>query len=64
MEGNITRARKVMARFLVDETDQPVEFLSAMKTLGALTMPQIKEAVAAFSAAMKDSAVNPTSAGK
>ena len=64
MEGNIGRARKVLARFLVDEAEQPVEFSAAMQALGALTLPQIKEAVAAFSAAMKDSAVNPTNAGK
>ena len=64
MEGNIARARKLMARFLVDEKEQAIEFSEAMKILGALTLPKIKEAVSAFADAMKDSAVNPTSAGK
>jgi len=64
LDGNIARARRVMARFLVDEKEQPVEFDEAMKTLGNLKMSEIKDAVSIFAEAMKNSAVNPTSASK
>ena len=64
MEGNIVRARGLIARFMVDENDQPLDYEQARKILGGLKLPEIKGAVEQFAAAMKDSAVNPTNASK
>jgi hypothetical protein len=49
---------------ITQEKEQPVEFDEAMKTLGNLKMSEIKDAVSIFAEAMKNSAVNPTSASK
>lgn len=62
-QGKISQARKVMARFLVDEDDQPVEIEQAMFALGKLKMSEIKQAVKQFADAMSTEAVNPTKKG-
>ena len=51
------RLRPVLARFVVDDNNLPVSHADAMKALGKVSMPQIKDVVAQFMANLKDSTV-------
>lgn len=62
--GKLKPVRRILARFMVDEAGAPVAELDAMKALGALTLPQVREAVEAFTASLRGtqaSAVPPVS---
>lgn len=64
MTGDLVHSRAVIARFMVDENDAPIEYAEAFARLGKLKINEIKSAVEAFSTALKDTAVSPTSASK
>lgn len=49
--------RPILARFLTNGNDKPMPHAKAMKVLGELPIPKIKEAIEAFVAALKDNAV-------
>lgn len=60
--GDMSKMRKIMARFLVDDNGNPVP--DAYDALGKLKLHEIKQAAEAFAAAMQEAAVNPTTAAK
>lgn len=57
------RLRPVMARFMVDENNQPVPFEQAMKQLGRVSLPQFAEFMKTFASDMKEAAVPKVSGG-
>lgn len=56
-------AKNILARYMVDENDQPIPYEQAVKTLGKIKgATAILEAVNAFMGYIKDGAVNPPTA--
>jgi len=49
--------RPVLARFVVDENKKPIPHEKAMKQLGKVSMPQIKDVVTAFMSSLSNSAI-------
>lgn len=58
-EGNIKLKdlRPVLARFMTNGNDLPVDHKKAMKILGELPLPKIKETVEIFMGTLQDSAI-------
>ena len=59
-DGKVSVARKVIARFMVDEKDQPIEYAAAYKALGILPIADIGDVMQQFRDATNKTAVNPT----
>ena len=57
------RLRPVVARFMVDEKDQPLPHSQALAILGALPMEEVKDVFEQFANAMRESAV-PNASGR
>lgn len=60
--GKIGKSKDILARFVVDESENPVPFEQAKKQLGKLTMTQVEKVMQEFLRLMTDSAVNPPTA--
>ena len=58
-EGDVKmrRLRPVVARFMVDENNQPLPHPQALAILGKLTMDEVKDVFEQFANAMRESAV-------
>ena len=63
-EGASKHTREIMARFLVDENDKPVEYKEAMKILGAVKMKELAEVTGGFWRSLRDASVNPQTGGQ
>jgi hypothetical protein len=57
--GNISKARAILARFVVDDNKNPVPFDDAMSTLGKLKISEIQGVLESFAKLMSEEAVNP-----
>jgi len=60
--GNIGKARSILARFVVDDSEKPVPFDDAMSTLGKLKISEIQGVLENFAKLMSEQAVNPPNA--
>ena len=60
--GKIGQSKSILARFVVDELEKPIEFDKALKMLGSLKMAQIEEVLSSFTKLMSEDAINPPKA--
>lgn len=60
--GKIGASKNILARFVVDDTGQPVPEAQARKQLGNLKMSEIEGVVKAFMELITGQAINPPSA--
>jgi len=62
--SDMGQIRKIISRFMVEESGEKIPQPKAYEILGGLKFAEIREAVEAFSKAIQDAAVNPTTAAK
>jgi hypothetical protein len=57
---NYFRARPILAKFVVDDKGDPVEYETAKKILGGLSFEEVADVVATFSKSFGNAMLNPT----
>ena len=62
-EGRAKGTREVLARYLVDESGQPLAIEMAREVLNKLTLREVIELNARFNRALKEVAINPPTDG-
>lgn len=59
-DGKVSMARKVIARFMVDDDSKEIPYAAAFKQLGAMPITDIGDIMRKFMDATNATAVNPT----
>lgn len=60
--GKMGASKNILARFVVDASDQPVPLEQAKKQLGSLKLSQIEATLKAFMELLSGNAINPPTA--